>query len=212
MRNLLAYLCIMLAMLFACSGCSTRAKPFLMNRLQDSVDMVTVVGGLGAGAKAKAGPLHFGWFYDVDCYGVRGSARYTGIAERWDIDNFVFPFGQILPGPILSRRQPPFGLDAFSCRTCTHAVSAYWVPFYSLPEPIANPATGVRVPGNVRSFYTQIEVAAGAGGTIRLGCNPGEMADFVLGWFGYDIYGDDVAGKKGSDIAAQQKLAAKCEP
>ena len=42
-------------------------------------------------------------------------------------------------------------------------------------------------------FYTQIEVAAGAGGSVRLGFNPGELLDFLFGWLGADLYGDDQA-------------------
>ncbi len=43
------------------------------------------------------------------------------------------------------------------------------------------------------SYYTQLEVAAGAllvG--ARVGFNPGELLDFLLGWTTLDIYGDDV--------------------
>jgi hypothetical protein len=37
----------------------------------------------------------------------------------------------------------------------------------------------------------QIEVAAGLGGGVRLGVNLVEAVDFVVGWFGLDILGDD---------------------
>ncbi len=32
----------------------------------------------------------------------------------------------------------------------------------------------------------------GLGGTLRLGFNPGELLDFLLGWFTIDIYNDDI--------------------
>ena len=38
---------------------------------------------------------------------------------------------------------------------------------------------------------TQCELAAGLGPTVRLGFNPGELVDFILGWTTLDIYGDD---------------------
>lgn len=41
-------------------------------------------------------------------------------------------------------------------------------------------------------YYTQLEVAAGLGYTVRLGFNPGELLDFLLGWTTIDIFGDDV--------------------
>ena len=30
------------------------------------------------------------------------------------------------------------------------------------------------------------------GRTLRFGFNPGELLDFILGWFTIDIYGDDL--------------------
>jgi hypothetical protein len=46
------------------------------------------------------------------------------------------------------------------------------------------------------SYFTQIEVTAGLGGGSRLGFNPGELLDFILGWVGFDIYGDDLASRQ----------------
>jgi hypothetical protein len=36
-------------------------------------------------------------------------------------------------------------------------------------------------------FYTQIEVVAGVGGSVRLGFNPGELVDFLFGWLRVDL-------------------------
>ena len=46
------------------------------------------------------------------------------------------------------------------------------------------------------SYYTQIEMAAGLGGTLRLGVNPGEFVDFLLGWTTLDIFDDDPGRRK----------------
>jgi len=46
------------------------------------------------------------------------------------------------------------------------------------------------------SYWTQIEAVIGIGGTLRLGFNPGELLDFILGWTTIDIYGDDLEAKK----------------
>ena len=40
--------------------------------------------------------------------------------------------------------------------------------------------------------FTQFTVSAGLLGSLRLGLNPGEFVDFILGFFGADIYSDDV--------------------
>lgn len=37
--------------------------------------------------------------------------------------------------------------------------------------------------------YTRLGVSAALGVGLRLEFNPGELVDFVLGWFGFDIYG-----------------------
>ena len=52
------------------------------------------------------------------------------------------------------------------------------------PAPIV--AIGATAP-----YYTQIEIVAGLLLTVRAGVNPGELLDFLLGWTGIDIYGDD---------------------
>jgi hypothetical protein len=46
--------------------------------------------------------------------------------------------------------------------------------------------------GDKAYYITQVEAAVGLGGTIRLGINPGELVDFLLGWMTIDFYGDDV--------------------
>lgn len=33
--------------------------------------------------------------------------------------------------------------------------------------------------------------------------NPGELADFALGWFGVDIYGDDTESRSGNENGAK---------
>ncbi|MDT8390564.1 MAG: hypothetical protein RRC34_08670 [Lentisphaeria bacterium] len=45
-------------------------------------------------------------------------------------------------------------------------------------------------------YYTQIEVVVGVLGSIRLGFNPGELLDFILGWTTLDIYGDELGKRK----------------
>ena len=45
-------------------------------------------------------------------------------------------------------------------------------------------------------YYTQVEVVLGLGSHLRLGLNPGELLDFVLGWTTIDIFGDDHEARK----------------
>lgn len=48
-------------------------------------------------------------------------------------------------------------------------------------------AKGAKAP-----FYTEIEVMAGFIFSLHAGANVGELLDFILGWTGIDIYGDDL--------------------
>jgi hypothetical protein len=46
--------------------------------------------------------------------------------------------------------------------------------------------------GNEPHFFSAIEVAGGLVFSLRLGFNAGEFVDFVLGWWGGDLYSDDL--------------------
>ena len=46
------------------------------------------------------------------------------------------------------------------------------------------------------SYYNQIEAVIGVGPSLRLGFNPGELLDFILGWTTIDIYKDDLEQSK----------------
>jgi len=46
------------------------------------------------------------------------------------------------------------------------------------------------------SYYTQIDAFAGALGGLRVGFNPGELVDFLLGWTTLDIYNDDLGARQ----------------
>ena len=75
------------------------------------------------------------------------------------------------------------------------------IPFWDPPEPVGgNPAR-----------WTQIEVAAGLLGGVRLGFNPGELLDLLLGFFGVDLYDDDVAGLPSDEkTPAERRWEASC--
>jgi hypothetical protein len=47
-------------------------------------------------------------------------------------------------------------------------------------------------------YWTNIEVSAAFGFGARLGFNPGEMLDFLLGFAGLDLYSDDLSHRSAS--------------
>ena len=57
------------------------------------------------------------------------------------------------------------------------------------------------------AYLTQVEAVVGLGPSIRLGFNPGELLDFILGWVTLDIFNDDLnsaASLKAIEIKKQQ--------
>jgi hypothetical protein len=64
-------------------------------------------------------------------------------------------------------------------------------------------------------YYSQIEVVVGLGPSVRLGFNPGEFLDFLLGWFGVSIYGDDREAERereGAEKKAEERSAGRRQP
>ena len=51
--------------------------------------------------------------------------------------------------------------------------------------------------------FDDIRVNRGNLPPLSVGVTPGELADFALGWFGVDIYGDDLANDSGDKKGAQ---------
>ena len=49
---------------------------------------------------------------------------------------------------------------------------------------------------NNKSNLYQIDLTVALGLSLRVGFNPAELLDFVLGWFGSDILDDDVGRKQ----------------
>jgi hypothetical protein len=147
---------------------------------------VTFAGGLGFGAEARVGPVRPGLYGGVDCYGWRAGHYMHGtdgdvtagfttplpiclfVTDEWvyTADGcFIEPRTQKPPDP----------------RKKEYIAYGLYVPFVTWTRDACP------------SYYTQIEVAAAVGVGFRLGFNPGELLDFVLGWTTLDIYGDDIS-------------------
>jgi hypothetical protein len=155
-------------------GCASSSN-YLARRWNDAKDICTVTVGLGAGAKARVGPLATGLSWTRDYAGLRGG--YFG----------VFPpkENQSKDVELLAARweetpsKEPIHVRAkdYSSMGASFYGSPYWWTNEERP---------------VYYYYSQIEIAVGAGGSLRVGFNPGELLDFLLGWFGVDLYGDEV--------------------
>ena len=197
------------------TGCAS-TKAYFSDRGRDAMDIVTVTAGWGAGAKARVGPFHTGLFCNQDQIGLRGGRLALfgtqTVPQLFDFDTLVIPvtfFG------------PCFGFEWFEPDQVTEASrykefsSFYSIPFWGLPVRTGSdddPAAPFKLNRHNLPYFTQIELAAGLGPTVRIGVNPGELLDFILGWVGIDIYDDDakslkrVTGLKGTDLRVGQDL------
>ena len=197
------WLPLSLLMLFSItltSGCAT----YVRDRMADAGDIITVTVGEGLGVTAKAGPIHTGLGYCFDYYGLRCGEILKRNRGAWD-------FGEYRSGDFalvilavsgfwsnecnnLPKRAEVRG-KTFESEWLNWQGNGHFVPFFDVPS-------GHHGKG-CPSQLTQMDIAIGVGISIRLGINPLELVDFILGFVGLDIYDDDVAGAKGEEKERQ---------
>ena len=181
------------------TGCASTGGYFA-DRGRDASDILTATVGVGAGAKARVGPIQVGLLANMDMIGLRGgnagpvwwyetetretlapfpyrARRFAFTQYPWTVPSYVFGYeryhaGQNDADPIVARGKS------------YEAVS---------PLPLV-------VLSDQPEFYTQCEVTIALLGSVRLGFNPGELLDFILGWTTIDIYNDDIERKKSNKI------------
>jgi len=182
------------------SGCSPRG--YFGDRWADAKDIFTVSVGTGGGAKAQVGPFRAGLFINSDIAGLRaGECFYVpGSFGLRSGSNGTGNYCSDLDCVFLILAMESFGPEYKHLETLPENAGALMRERKkSLGDGSVFPYAGILVPLNYEDIppysYTQLEVAAGVGGTLRLGFNPGELLDFVLGWFGIDIYGDDLEAR-----------------
>ena len=214
MRHRMAYVSVLrsivvIVFMLSCVGCATSG--YLVDRKRDAMDMVTCTVGTGLGASARVGPLHCGLLFGRDRVGIRGGevkGRWGRTDDLWAglIDPLLMlPGGEgvcfyedVFLGEEKSAENPleisrTRGKRYFGNGVC---------PFIVLPQQAELPGRRNPYEGYLNQqqypwhYLTAIEVSVGVGGTLRLGVNPGEMVDFLLGWFGIDIFSDDLSRRR----------------
>jgi len=170
------------------TGCAT---PYMIDRRNDAADIFTASFGLGAGAKARIGPVNAGLFGNGDRTGLRLGRVFTPaqLSPSTEMVEVTTPL-PVFPG----LHGNGFGLHSlekcdepcfeFERRNKSYQGFGTIVPFIMTLMDAPAP------------YYTQFEIAGGFLVTARIGFNPGELLDFFLGWFGVDIYKDDLETKK----------------
>jgi hypothetical protein len=169
-KHLIVYFFITLS-----QGCS-----YLNNRFHDASDIINISGGYGLGASAQGGPLIAGLYGGSDITGIRsGTAFFSTEHDNGQLTttamNIKFFYSNESQNSNIKLRGKD--INAFG-------------PFITPNGSMAHSHVS-----NNPAHYTQIEAVAGLGLSIRLGFNPGELLDFLLGFAAIDIFNDDIAGK-----------------
>jgi len=171
------------------SGCATSGPG--LDHQRDAADIVTLSLGFGLGVKARAGPVQFGLLYDgTEFVGLRGGTTYC-LARRK-------PPGTSLETVTMLLNFEEFLPDAETTRLTFDRRKAFCsvgVLVFTITEPRGDLHWHETAP----YYYTQLEAVVAIGPSVRVGINPGELVDFILGWFGADIYNDDLERRKAQD-------------
>lgn len=157
-------------------GCSS---PYLTNRVRDAADVATVSCGYGIGVRARVSAIGTGLFANRDLVGLRGGhlgmLREPGGAFLSDVDLVVYRMEVFFPqSETADARHKDFVAVGIGPWTKGGEFELFRHS-HATPQ-----------------FYSQIEIAAGLGPSIRLGVNPGELVDFFVGLAGVDLFGDDI--------------------
>ena len=203
MRRILQFI---LAALVAAmvSGCAS-VGDYWKDRGRDAADIFTVTGGLGVGAKARVGPVGTGLLLQSDMAGVRG-----GSIEKPSYDSFDVTLLCVgvecfdLAEFNIERESKDYRGKSFSadneCGLCfprnKFSISEMSERFYHTKWP----------------YYTHIEAVAALGPSVRLGFNPGELLDFLLGFAKVDIADDDTAAQLREKARPRPKAYPECAP
>lgn len=155
------------------AGCASTG--YLSHRGRDAADIFTCSLGTGLGVKARVGPVHAGLLANVDGGGLRGGRwEKLGVPTGNEFEIVCIGGEGYYPDGSAARRGKSFQAGG-KCPFLTTSLSPYdgsnKYPAY---------------------YYTQVEAVLGLGISLRLGINPGELLDFILGWTTLDIYADDL--------------------
>ena len=180
MKKLLS-IAALLAVVSNVTGCAS-TKAYLFDRGRDAADIFSISVGTGAGVKVRVSEFAVGMFAGQSLAGLGGGSVFLprkGFQNDTDWQ-FLFCGEQFFDVPDAYNRHKEF------VATRVIESSPYWMftpPWFTLawffPGPQALNAS--RCSANASYYYTHIEVVAGAGITLRVGFNPGELVDFLLG-------------------------------
>lgn len=191
---------VLATVLCGCRG----TRGYWSARGRDLADVVTVTTGPGLGAKARIGPVHLTpLLLYADTAGLRGGEAFHVPGLGLDLPHPPQDVGALwwassiwvlTDEPRLEERgkahlatplKLPPEAELFDLLTDTP-------PFVTMPR-LRWPAEKLKVSRYPTAYHSELELVLALGWGFRLGLNPGEALDFLLGWSRLDLYDDDRA-------------------
>lgn len=213
------WLALAAAALLLGAGC--RHSAWLAERRRDLADVGTASVGLGLGAQLRLGALHLTpLMLQTESAGLRGGEWFRAPSLIDDVEcppqevgmlwwsSSVWDLPEGCPDRDRLRQRGKAHLTTPLYLPATaklHDLHSDTPPFLSLPRSTW-PAEKLSLPRYPTAWHTQIEVSLALLGSLRLGVNPGELADFLLGWIQIDLYRDDLWGVPPEQAAATPML------
>lgn len=169
------------------TGCTANER---IARSADWAEVFTLTVGEGVGAKARLGHAQLGLYRGSDKAGLR-AGRWGASWDTHDNYDYLWAFygREYFDGwenghpPLLANKRVaathrfPFAVD----RAAPHP--RRWTDSFGA-EKLADGSENT-------AYSTQMDLVVGLFGSVRIGFNPGELLDAIVGHLGGDLYGDD---------------------
>lgn len=178
---------LLAGMLAVLTGCTSS---YWNDRAADAGDIMTATAGIGGGITLHAGPLHAGLGCYHDVGGVRGG-KFGDLLDKYDADGTT-------EWTVYGKEQFLFGRrESKNIQMRQHL----WIPMMMIPK-----ASAVEPLPLFKPFYTQLDLSIAFFPGFRLGMNPGEFADFMLGFTTLDFFADDEATLEAYNAEQELKM------
>jgi len=196
---------LLLSLVLTAVLCGCRSpRGYWSARGRDLADVVTATTGPGLGAKLRVGPGHLTpLLLYTDTAGLRGGEVFhipgLGLdrphppqdvgALWWASSIWVLPEAPRLEERGKAHLATPLKLPP---QGELYDLYSDTPPFVTMPR-LQWRAEKLRVARYPVAYHSELELVLALGWGLRLGLNPGEALDFLLGWCWLDLYDDDRA-------------------
>jgi hypothetical protein len=210
---------VLIAVCTLANGCATSG--FVGDRRRDAADIFTLTVGAGGGGKIRVGPLQLAVLENADLAGLRAGRLFGNGSDLHNNGEIYIPlprflrrpaWGEPIAGKVFVEQEgrvsdyrtddvrfhsPSPQLewnDLFGREVFSHGLdtpSSHRGKDVAARSPFPLIAVGASAP-----FNSNIEFAVGLVLSLRVGINPGELLDYIVGLGGGDLYGDDLGDSK----------------